>query len=362
MRVIRKWLPLIIILFPFLVLLPLVNIITDPAGVFMDDSEEIAEAILSGEKPYVLSGNANERRMRQFMLRNLENADCFAVGSSVVMCVDQDMTGNALYYNLGESSADFYDILAEFAFMDIYGKMPSEIIFSVDTLFFDEENYEKDDNNKEYRPFSNYMIDKIEGKEPSIPEVDNYASLKIKMNRMFSVTYFQDAMFYIKNKGWDVMIDRIKGHRWGLVGEGDYEGEYYVPDGSIVYPKSVRDNTSEDVRKDCEKYGITPFSRDSELSEKSLRVFEELISYLVMHGVNVKLFLCPVAPSLWKRINNESEYPMLFRLESFTRDIAAKKGLTVIGSYNPDAFELKNSDFYDARHIRPETLKRCFEF
>lgn len=43
------------------------------------------------------------------------------------------------------------------------------------------------------------------------------------------------------------------------------------------------------------------------------------------------------------------------------RLIASKKGIKVIGSYNPEKYSLTNSDFYDAMHPADNAVKKIFQ-
>ena len=75
----------------------------------------------------------------------------------------------------------------------------------------------------------------------------------------------------------------------------------------------------------------------------------------------MELYLCPVAPALWDRIDTPGYYVMN-ELESYAHEVAAKYGLKITGSYNPYNLGMTNADFYDSRHVRQELLSKYFDF
>ncbi len=89
---------------PLVFLLIFTNIYQDPAGVFHDDSMGIANAILSGKAARSITGNANERAIKQIIIENMPNdINCVAVGPSLIMSIGKETVNEASFYNLGVS-------------------------------------------------------------------------------------------------------------------------------------------------------------------------------------------------------------------------------------------------------------------
>ena len=137
-----------------------------------------------------------------------------------------------------------------------------------------------------------------------------------------------------------------------------------MPDASWVYARSYQNRTEEDVRKDSEEYNIErQFSKGEHISEYCKEIFEKLIGYLLSQGIEVDLYLCPVAPSLWDRIEaEETEYPIIGEIEKYANRVAKEYDLKITGAYNPYDLDMKDKDFYDARHVRHELLGTYFDF
>lgn len=354
-----KWLRFLLAL-PVLFALVFTNIYIDPANIFHDYSEEIAESILKGNPTHFGSSNVNEREVKHNIIMKMpDNIECIAVGPSLVMGVRSETVGSDDFYNLGQSGANFYDILAQFGLMEVYGKKADRVVFCVDSYFFDDTLLGILGVDESLKEYADYMIDILNGEEGEKPQEGNQNEIETKIRQMFSVTYFQAAIDSVQAAN-SYVVDR---ERWGIVDE-DFVNMYYMPDASWVYAKYFQDRTQEDVRKDSEEYNIEQqFSKGGHVSEYCEDIFEKLVRYLLDLGTEVDLYLCPLAPSLWDRVMaEEKEYPILKELEKYANHVAKKYDLKITGSYNPYNLKMKDEDFYDARHVRHELLDVYFDF
>lgn len=351
----KRWFGLI----PFLVLplwLIFINYKVDPANIFHDVSREAAVSIVAGNKTYITSGNLDERNVKYNLILEMpKDTEAIAVGPSLVMCVGEELVGTESYYNLGESGADFYDILAQFGVMNIYKKYPGRVIFCVDSYFFDENIYENAGRHNAMLPFAIYMLDILNGEKAEVPEINLFEKRKQKFEQLFSISYFQSAFMYAKSKH-AFISERIG------IADDTIQTAYYMPDGSWIYEKTFQENGIEDVKRDAQAYNIEGhFSKGKHISRKSKDTFEQLIKYLESHGAKVELFLCPLSPSLWDRIDLE-EYLILTELEVYAHEIAGKYKLKITGSYNPYLLDITDDKFYDSRHVKRQYLGEYFDF
>lgn len=353
-----RWLKFLLVL-PVLFALVFTNCYIDPANVFHDYSEEIAESIVSGNATHFGGSNVNEREVKHNLIMKMpDEVGCIAVGPSLVMGVSSEMVGSDAFYNLGESWASFYDILAQFGLMEVYGKKAKRVVFCVDSFFFDNNILKFDLRYEGLKEYADYMIGILNGEKAEIPQERNLKEIETKVRQLFSVTYFQAAIDLVQTENAYVV-----GERWGTV-KKDFNKDYYRPDASWAYGESYKNRTEEDVKNDSEVYDIERLlSRGKHIDKYNKEIFEKLIQYLLDQGAEVELFLCPLAPSLWKRIEMErAEYPILSELKAYADSIAKKYDLKMTGCYDPYELEMKDKDFYDARHVRHEALGRYFDF
>lgn len=357
-----KWLKLISVI-PLICLLVITNIYEDPANVFHNESKEIAESIVDGNAAYSATGNGNEREVKKNLIMVMpDEVDCIAVGPSLVMCVNKDIVGTDSFINLGVSGGDIYDFLAQFGLMDIYGKNTKRVIICVDSYSFDESIYAAESaSNAALMPYTQYMLQILNGEEPSPVDSDNSNNIKTKVEQAFSISYFQASWEQVIRNGTYAMNDK----RWGVVTE-DFDGSkpYYGVDGSWTYAASYQANDINYVLEQCAEYDIeSQFAYDRHISEYSKDIFEKLIVYLIDQGIEVELFLCPLAPSLWDRVEaEEAHYAILDEITVFAKEMSNKYDLKITGTYNPYELGIKDEDFYDARHVKRELMGEFFDF
>lgn len=347
---------------PILLLLIGTNVYEDPANIYHDESKEIAEAIAAGNAAYSATGNGNEREVKHNLIMVMPNkTDCIAVGPSLVMCVNKDIVGTESFINLGVSGADLYDILAQFGIMELYGKTANRVIFCVDSYFFNEQIYAAEGaRNEALMQYAEYMLSILNNEVPETISEDR-TDWQTKIEQAFSVTYFQAARDQIVMNNRFIMTDS----RWGIV-KDDFDGSkpYYGSDGSWTYAAGYQANDINYVLEDCKNYNIEyAFAADRHISNYSVKVFEQLLNYLLNQGIDVELFLCPLAPSLWDRVEAEGDhYYILNEINEFTNKMSSTYGLKLTGSYNPYDLGITDEKFYDSRHVRREFMGVYFDF
>lgn len=358
----KRWLGLLTII-PLICLLVVTNIYVDPANIFHDDSADIAQAILDGKGAYFPTGNVDERAVKQRLIESMpKDLECLTIGPSLTMGIRQENVGTESYYNLSASSLHFYDYLAIFGLLEANQIEADKIILCVDSYFFDLRIYYKGSRRSEFMPYADYMISLLENQVPVTPDNNTQKQLWQKIQQAFSVTYFQAAVNVVqKNNSFKSQVNR-----WGIVDETTNHFTHYMADGSYVYDLDYRSRTEEDVLADCASYDAKyMFANGACLNEDGKKIFIKLIEHLLDKGIEVEFFLCPLAPALWDKIENDpnaDQYHILAELEAFAAEIAEEKNIKIIGSYNPYNIGIGNEDFLDARHIRHEKLQQYFDF
>ena len=206
------------------------------------------------------------------------------------------------------------------------------------------------------------MIHKINNEECE-PVIEDSSSndFKKKIEQAFSVTYLQASRDQIVKNNRYILKDS----RWGIV-ENDFDKSkpYYNPDGSFTYAASYQSNDVDFVIQDSKDLDIAyTYAAGSHISPYSAEIFEKLIKYLTEQGIEVELFLPPMAPALWDRLQSEGEsIYMQTEITELVNDIAQRYELKITGSYNPYEIGIPNEEFYDSRHARREAMGEYFDF
>ncbi len=356
-----KWLRIFFFL-PLVLLLVVTNVYIDPANIFHNCSKNVADSILNGHGAYFGSGNFDERGVKLNMIKSMpDKVGCIAVGPSLAMGIRYSDVGTENFYNLSASGLNFNDYLNIFGLMKVNNKKFDRVILCVDSYFFDENRYKEGSSFSFGNKYVEYMEDVLNGKNPKLPEESKDNKFK-ELSQAFSITYFQSSVKYIQSKGSYI----LKQKRWGILDKNTENLTHYMSDGSWVYSLDYRNMTLENMIDYVNKYNIADmFSKGNHVSRHSIDIFEKLVLYLTGMGTEVNLYLCPLPPSLWDRIQNDgglNEYYILDELEIFANEIARKYNLKITGSYNPYNLNVQDEDFYDARHLRHEQLSKFFDF
>lgn len=346
----KKWLRLLLFI-PLIALLVCVNFFLDYVGSFHDVNKEIAISIVNGNN--TAFGSLNEREVKHQIIKNMpDEVDCVAIGSSLVMCVNNDLVKSDTFFNLGASSSDMFDFLAQFGLMEIHDKRVNKVIFCLDSQSFDKTLYDTHTANKELMVYADYMIDILNNEDDIIEPKDEEVA-RINFKNLFSISNFQKN---IERYKLTRNVDRV------FSVDENYDGGFYGYDASWNYILDTRNNTEKDVLEDVEKYDMERhFTPGEHMDEFATDIFIKLIRYLKNKDVEVELFLCPLPPALWGKYDN-NESPILSELSSFANELALEYGLKLIGSYNPYDLGISNAEFYDARHVRRECLNKYFDF
>ena len=354
----KKWTWLVIFLIPVLLIFPGLNFLADPGNIFHNFSEEMSLAMLDGQSVQVSSNNLDDREVLQHLIENMpDRIDAMVWGSSIALCIDSEMTGEENFFNMAVSASDFYDLMACMALMELNGKQAERVILALDSRFFDPGIYMTDGRHDRLMEYSEYMMDILNNEVPDmLPEPVGERSVWSRAAQLFSVSYFQWSVEYLKTNG----IEVLTADRWQIV-DGDSTVSRYLPDYSMVYAKAMEDVTLDAVTESCRTYwlggNITEYAS---MDAGNCAFLEKLIRHLQEQECEVEVILTPYAPSLWDRIE-QSRYPILSEVESYVAYLETTYGITVQGSFNPHNMDMTDEDFYDARHVKKSSLKAHYD-
>lgn len=356
----KKWIGMALFALPIILLLTGVNYIVDPANLYHDFADELTDALIAGQEVQILSNNSDEREISKQLIEKMpQKIDCLVLGPSLSLTIGREMTDTETFYNLSMSSADYYDLLAMIALLKINDKQVDRMIICFDSRLFDDAVIKGDGRHDKLMDYSLWMEELLNNPnsdaESKLPKVNNASTLS-NLSQLFSISYFQNSVNYLKANGTGVT-----GDRWQLADPGSTASKY-LADYSILYGADQEDITAEEVIEASRIYWLEAnVTEYTYANPDKLTTFEKLIQHLQAQGTEVELFLCPFAPALWDRIGAD-HYPMLFQLEKEAARLAEAYHLKVTGSYDPYKVGLGNEHFYDSRHVRRSAIAEYFDF
>lgn len=143
------------------------------------------------------------------------------------------------------------------------------------------------------------------------------------------------------------------------VGSADQRRTIF-PDGSSEWSPAVLSRTVEEVRALAARFGRQPpgYLRSTSPDPRLKRVLAAFLDALHAKGVSVIFFLAPYHPIAYREILAVS--PMIQESELYLRELAASRGIDVVGSYDPGRCAVAEDEFVDFHHLRRSGMQHVW--
>lgn len=359
--VVKLLVRVIIAAFPVLFLMAAINYLSDPALVFSNGEYErqVANGILNNKNIGIVT-NYNERSLQRFLIEGMKAPpDGIIVGSSRIMSIPPDSLGLENGFCNGVSGATIEDIISIIGMYENRNMLPKSIFIGIDPWLFNDNH--GDTRYRELMPEYNDFSAKLNLKRLTSALQSN--AWYEKFEQAVSPTYFQASIDNIH------VLRGIQRERPApLVTTGLYlEYTNKLADGSMVYSKEQNEKPIDVIESEVisainngDYYHSANYSV---LSPVIINQFTNLVNYLQSNNVTVTFILPPFHPLYYTHIVENPEYRMLIESETLVRSFAEERGISVIGSVNPERVDAEAADFYDYIHPTREFMTTmCHKF
>ncbi len=342
----------------------LTNYISDPANLFHEISDKMVEELLNGDSLYPTSSNFNARLLKKKFIDNCpKNLDTISVGPSFANTLTAQYANSSNYYNFSVPGGDFNDILATLAIIKNEKVQFKRIIISLDTIYFDKRFLDTNPLSLEYRNYTNEMLDQLYNDKnhriKNAPRNKNKKLLLLK--ELFSPIYFRSSVEFICEKKFDVFT------RWhvlnGNENEETIDSSFFIDKtGSNVYFPHAQNNSLSRVLKNSFSYNFNSFiTKNAHADPFYVETFNKLISALHSDGKKIEIFITPLPPALYQRLNR-NEYPLFTETEEIAQNLKNEfQDIKIFGNYNPEIGGFTNDDFIDERHLKAPSYQKLFQ-
>lgn len=339
----RFLLKIFLLTLPLFLILVFVNYFGDAANLFKSEYESrMADIMISGSFVSNIS-NYDERTFQKKLIQKFdEPPEIVIIGSSRTMLINQQMYPQKKLFNNSVSGANLKDLIAIYQLYKDNNLTPKKIIFGLDPWMFN--NNESGNRWKSLAKQYNSFYAKNE----TSSFLENGAMYK--WSQLLSFSYFQISMRRLD--------DKIKSKSMPIATNSIYNStNTKLLDGSLVYGDAYRTASLDEVEVKISKYiegdiyGMNGFN--SFFTEK-IEVLDKLCSDAIKNNIEVEFFLSPYPLKSFQALIEK--YPTLKKLEDEIKKYAESKNIKVIGSFNPNKFELDNSFFYDGMHCKKEAI------
>ncbi len=317
---------------------------------------EIALAMLDGN-PISNFEKMEEREIVKLYAQNLsEPPQAISLGSSRILQMTAQIAGTDNFFNAGMIGAEQPDVMSSYYLFDRAEKIPEIVILGVDPWIFSSAPEATTYRRVDWKMYNDFLYYGLGHQDVVVTTEQENMNFWLSLT---SPSFFQENLeYYIENKETGMRPQIVQGDVYAQT------NDVKMPDGSVLYSDSMRSASIEDVNHialtainnsfvNCEDF----YEMDASL----ISLFEEFISYMQNKGSRVVLMLAPYHPIVYEKVLEQPErYSGFFQVESWLRNFAAEKGLSLYGSYDPVAVGCSNEDFFDGWHIKGSGISKFF--
>jgi len=348
-----------LVVMPILIIVSFVNYFGDAANIFKKDYEKnIANDLLKGNNVTNVA-NYNERLLQKYLIKNTSFCpDVLVIGASRSMLINSTYFKGETLFNNCVSGATIEDLIA---IVEMYRQkkcLPKKIIIGVEPYFLNSNNNQKrwETLELEYQTFINRTAnDSLKKEDNLIFKTHIFLKKVFVFKELLSPSYFKSSVLeLIMSKNSDPFVtDKIANKTFTK-----------LSDGSVNYDLGYREASNEMVEEKVSSFlarDISNFENFDKLDIPLQSKFISLIDYLLLNNVKVEFFVPPYHPKVYEFITHTAKYKNVIKSETFFESLAWKKKIKIIGSSDPNKFNLDETYFYDALHLKEKGISEIFK-
>ena len=299
-------------------------------GISLQGTQEMALAKTLSRNKVIYTSRMDERLFIKYRIQyETKKPDAIVIGSSRVMQIgENNYHKNTL--NLAVSGASLEDDIA-IASMAIDKFAPEVVFISADPWLFNSRS-----GHKRWMSISKEYSDALTKIDP----------LNTEKRGMIAASIIHKDDFGVFAEMINALYGKV--NKFNCLANNDLPEirTKIRHDGSRVYNLSILTQTKSQTEKGFDNqmnYGMSEY----EYSDKLRNRLERFIDHYSPHH-KICLVLSPYHPLLYRRI--KSQKPIILEIEKMYRNIADRKGISIVGSYDPGKLACLENQFYDGMH------------
>jgi hypothetical protein len=317
----------------------------------------IARLILQGDNVTNIY-NPNEGAYQEFFISGLQTRkDVLVLGSSRSKLIRADLFPGMSFYNNSVSGAGLVDYLALYQMYRQKHLLPSVVVLELSPWILMHDHASMwTELNAHRRELRDQAL--TPAPWPVRPIQTNDAA-KLKISDFLSLGYFQTSFYTWLGHRVETTNGGATYRPWD--GSTSPQGETLLADGSAIYPERVQDaDAREQVLARAIEYGAKPISIPDAMDPTNEEILDHLLDQFAADGVRVILYIPPYHPRSFAIMTASPHDRIILDEEIYFRDLAQRRGLTLVGSYNPTALGLDETCFYDEMHPTEDAVRQIF--
>jgi len=280
-----------------------------------------------------------------------DRLEVVVLGSSRSRLVGEHLFEGNSFFNSSVVGGRLGDCLAIYGLYEGRGLVPSVVVLGLDPWWL-----EGWDAGLYWRSLKEQYVS-MAGRLNLAPSSVTIGEENNVMRDLLSLPYFVESV-------GNLILYR-NGVPYFATDETNYGGALMLRDGSSSWPEALGATSPEQV-KALETLALTQgndlvgLSHSAELDEDRKRCLEAFVDYLRSEKVELVFYLAPFHPTTYDVLMHSDYRSTLLRAETYFRDMAHDKGVTVVGSYDPQETSCAKEDFFDGYHPTVSGVDKIF--
>jgi len=309
--------------------------------------EKAAQKLLQGNPIAGLGDDKayDDRLFQKILIQQMTSVpDMIVIGSSRSMMLrkkNMTLPASTNFFNHFLASASFEDAIAIIGmYEELQSALPKTIIFGIDPWVFNKKSF-----SEKWKSVGKYYLNLLRRIDYPVPY--NNVNAPFDYTRLITLKY---TMHNITTLGTTPL-------------------SFYVPttfaldefirdvDGSVHMPLKIRNQSQEETMKIInESLEKNAYQRETFDALANVSLFEACIKHLQKESI-VVFFLCPYHPKVYHFLSQKKSSSIM-TVETYLRHFALHNNIQVIGSYDPNSYDLTTEDFFDGYHGHDSLVRK----
>lgn len=315
----------------------------DPAHMLgpYEEERQVAQLLLQGQD-VSMAANFDERMVQRYYIEGLtEREQVVVLGSSRSMQVGSEIFGPS-FFNNSLPGASIEDFLGLYHIYHRRNLLPAQIVLCVDPWLLNAHNGQT-------------RWKSLRG------DVDGFLRRLPAPRRLGPGSFPLDKYYELVTPGYfQASLELLAAPQ-----KKPPDGYTKRRDGVWIYPLEKKRATASEVRAQTEEYLshniVYSLEEFRKMAPALQSQFEQFVDLALRDQVKMAFFLSPYHPMVYDHLIHSERYQIVADVERYFRSIAQRKGVRVVGSYDPARAGLGEEDFYDGLHPKPGALQKLFE-
>lgn len=337
---------------PILLVIAAVNYRVDPVNLYHPKYVlGIVDLLLKGNDVANIT-NCRERTLQKsFLEKDGARRDILFLGSSRTLEVHSDSFPQKSFYNASVPAATVEDYMALYEILRRKNALPSILIVEWEPWTL-RNNKKMMPKWKELEPYYSLSANRLSveetGKTVDALSWQTYGEL-------ISPSYFKESLKrFLAGRQDDYFPISSP-----VIDDRDVTIRHI--DGSLTYNKKYRLTPYQEVlsqvrRLDPSRMALSLLGSFEDINTDQKAKIETFVDGVLDDKVNIYFLLLPYHPFVYRHFRQSDEYRIVFQTEVYFQEMAARKDIPLLGSFNPDQVDVRERDFYDEMHVRGEVM------